>query len=92
MSVRDQIHNYYELKVAEALEELAAPKGFSKDELIDLACLALNNLPCRYFRYEVDMVFYMSGHELDEIYNKARNAVSDAIRTLEAHKANHNPS
>lgn len=88
MSIRDQIHNYYELKVVEAIEELARPKGYSEDQLIDLTCLALNNLPCRYFRHEVDMVFYMSGQELDDIYSKARHAVSDAILFLESHKAN----
>ncbi len=88
MSIRDQIHNYYELKVIEAIEDMARPKGFSEDQLVDLTCLALNNLPSRYFRHEVDMVFYMSGHELDEIHQKARMAVSEAIRYLETHRAN----
>ena len=88
MSIRDQIHNYYELKVVEAIEEVARPRGYTEDQLIDLTCLALNNLPCRYFRHEVDMVFYMSGKELDDIYNQARHAVNDAIIFLEAHRAN----
>jgi len=88
MSIRDQIHNYYEMKVVEAVEELARPRGYTEDQLVDIACLALNNLPSRYFRHEVDMVFYMSGHELDDIYQKARLAVSNAIQFLETHRAN----
>lgn len=88
MSIRDQIHNYYEMKVVETVEELARPKGYTEDQLVDIACLALNNLPSRYFRHEVDMVFYMSGEELDNISQKARLAVSNAIQFLETHKAN----
>jgi len=88
MSIRDQIHNYYEIKVIEALEEMAKHKNFTEDQLVDLTCLALNNQPCRYFRHEVDMVFYMSGQELEEIHQRARMAVADAIRYLESHKAN----
>ncbi len=29
--------------------------------LADVACVALNRLPARYIRHEVDYVFYLSG-------------------------------
>ena len=86
MSITDQIHNYYEKKVLESLNDLAAPKGYSNDQLIDLACLALNNLPPRYFRHEVDIAFYMSAHEHEEINRRVRQAVLDAVSFLESNK------
>lgn len=30
------------------------------DYLSDVACVALNRLPARYIRHEVDMAFYMT--------------------------------
>ena len=84
MSITDQIHNYYEKKVLESINELAVPKGYNNEQLIDLACLALNNLPTRYFRHEVDIAFYMSAHEHDEINRRVRQAVMDAISYLES--------
>lgn len=87
MSIIDQIHNYYEKKVLESLTELARPKGYNDEDLVDLACLALNNLPSRYFRHEVDIAFYMSAHEHDDIDRRVRQAVLEAISFLESKKA-----
>ncbi len=87
MAISDQIQNYYEFRVIESLTLLAKPKGYTEGQLIDLACLALNNLPTRYFRHEVDLAFYMSAHEHDEINRRVRQAVVDAIAFIESHKA-----
>lgn len=38
MPINDHIHNYYEKKVLENLNDLATPKGYINDQLIDLAC------------------------------------------------------
>ncbi|EAT11311.1 late competence development ComFB family protein [Bermanella marisrubri] len=84
MSITDQIHNYYEHKVLEVLAEETADKGFSQDQLVDLACLALNNLPTRYYRHEVDIAFYMSAHEHEEINRRTRQAVKDAVSYLQS--------
>lgn len=56
--------------------------------MIGLACLALNNLPTRYFRHEVDLAFFMSTNEHEEINRRVREAVYDAISFIESHKAN----
>lgn len=83
MSITDQIHNYYEHKVVEALNQIAVPKGYEGDQLVDLACIALNNLPTRYFRHEVDIAFYMSAHEHEDIDIRTKQAVNDAIKILD---------
>jgi hypothetical protein len=45
----------------------------------DVSCVALNHLPPRYIRHDVDMSFYLSPIELDEINNKVNNAVKHAL-------------
>jgi hypothetical protein len=62
----EQVHNYYERLV---FEEVArrfsepAHQNFTADMLADVACLALNRLPVRYVRHDVDMMFYMTEQE-----------------------------
>ena len=62
----DQVHNYYERLVFEAVARRAAQpehQHFSADMLADVACVALNRLPVRYVRHDVDMMFYMTEQE-----------------------------
>lgn len=87
MSITDQIRNYYEKKVVDAINAQSLKKGFSQEQLVDLACLSLNNLPTRYYRHEVDLAFYMSAHEHDEINERVDNAVKEAIAYLEKHQS-----
>lgn len=86
MSIRDQIHNYYEAKVVEAIADIAGNRGYDNEQMVDLACLALNNLPTRYFRHEVDLAFYMSAHEHQDIDRRVRQSVNDAIAYIESQK------
>jgi len=88
MSIRDQIHNFYEAKVVIAINDIAGNRGYDNEQMVDLACLALNNLPTRYFRHEVDLAFYMSAHEHEDIDRRVRQAVNDAIAYLESQKNN----
>ena len=57
----EQVHNYYERLV---FEEVArrAPRfpEFTNDMLVDVACVALNRLPARYVRHDVDLMFYLT--------------------------------
>jgi hypothetical protein len=86
MSIRDQIHNYYEAKVVQAISEIAGNRGYENEQMVDLACLALNNLPTRYFRHEVDLAFYMSAHEHEDIDRRVKQSVMDAIAYIEQQK------
>jgi competence protein ComFB len=86
MSIRDQIHNYYEAKVVDAINDIAGKRGYDNEQMVDLACLALNNLPTRYFRHEVDLAFYMSAHEHEDIDRRVKQSVNDAIAYIEQQK------
>ena len=57
MKLDDDIHNYYEHLVLERITQLGLDQTKSTDYLADLCCLALNQVPPRYIRYEVDMAF-----------------------------------
>lgn len=75
----DSIHNYYEPLVFEKLKQ-KVHLGVMDDEYItDIACVALNHLPPRYIRHDVDMAFYLSPNEYDEIDQKVANAIEYAV-------------
>lgn len=60
----EQVHNYYERLVFEAVaQQSEAHPDFTSDMLADVACVALNRLPARYVRHDVDMMFYLTEHE-----------------------------
>jgi hypothetical protein len=60
----EQVHNYYERLVFEEVVRRADDHPeFTPDMLGDVACVALNRLPARYVRHDVDMMFYLTEHE-----------------------------
>lgn len=84
----DAIHNYYESLVQERIAETDEYKNDKMDEdfLEDVACVALNQLPPKYVRYSVDLIFYMSTQERDEIYVNVDEAIRKAIETVSNNK------
>ena len=73
------VHNYYERLVAEALLKQDPRASQDCDFMDDVSCVALNHLPPRYIRHDVDMSFYLSPIELDEINKKVNKAVKNAL-------------
>lgn len=60
----EQVHNYYERLVCqEVVKRSDGFPEFDRNMLADVACVALNRLPARYVRHDVDLVFYMTEHE-----------------------------
>lgn len=75
----DNAYNYYERLVLTELAEQTQGKELDEDLLTDAACVALNQLPCRYFRHGVDMAFYLSSDEYLMMTAKVKEAVTLAI-------------
>ncbi len=83
----DSIHNYYEHLVLEELASTSERARTDGEFLADTACVALNHLPPRYIRHDVDMTFFMSTVELQEIHNKVQTAVAKAVAYVEQSEA-----
>ena len=84
----DSIHNYYEsLVVRELVSRFADEiKTMDEDYLQDIACIALNMLPARYVRHDVDMAFFLTTSERDKIVVMVDEAVSKAIEQATKYK------
>jgi len=75
----DTVHNYYEHLVLSELQRQLSDVSVDADFIADAACVALNHLPPRYVRYDVDMAFYLSPKESEEMEQKVSAAVRDGI-------------
>lgn len=77
----EQVHNYYERLVFEEVV-LRAPQfpDFTNDMLADVSCVALNRLPARYVRHDVDMMFYLTEQERQAIELSLEEVITFAFR------------
>ncbi|PJC23255.1 MAG: hypothetical protein CO065_00095 [Comamonadaceae bacterium CG_4_9_14_0_8_um_filter_57_21] len=76
----EQVHNYYERLVFEEVARMSNTYAhYSADMLADVACVALNRLPARYVRHDVDMMFYLTEHERHAIEESLSEALAFAF-------------
>ncbi|MES2879101.1 MAG: late competence development ComFB family protein [Pseudomonadota bacterium] len=76
----EQVHNYYERLVFEDVARLSqAHPDFTPDMLTDVACVALNRLPARYVRHDVDLMFYLTEHERHAIEHAMEEGLNFAF-------------
>lgn len=77
----DTLHNYYERLVINQLlaETKTRNLDLEKDILEDVACVALNQLPARYIRHDIDLAFYLTTDERATLESSVKDAVSYAI-------------
>ncbi|MGV8836439.1 late competence development ComFB family protein [Cellvibrio sp.] len=88
----DFLHNYYErLVVQEVHDQSERVQQGDRDFLADVACVALNRLPPRYIRHDVDMTFFMSPQDMVEIERKVSQAVTDALSYVESRERGESP-
>lgn len=83
MKLDDDIHNYYEHLVLERIEQLKLVNSKSPDYIADLCCLALNKVPPRYIRYEVDMAFFLPQLERIAMEKEVEEAIDQGITILD---------
>lgn len=86
------IENFYENLVRERVQylsddTLAQGSGF----LEDLACVALNQLPARYYRHTIDMAYYLSPEERKAMEEAVDAALQRAVEYLEQHSGGGRP-
>lgn len=84
----EQVHNYYERLIFEAVAKQAIEHPeFTNDMLGDVACVALNRLPARYVRHDVDMMFYLTEKERHAIELSLEDALMFAFRFVKERAA-----
>ncbi|MBK5938840.1 hypothetical protein CCR96_06165 [Halochromatium roseum] len=78
------IRNYYEqLVVDHLIDDLAPELDITDDDLLaDIACLALNNLPARYIRHEVDMAFFLTPGERERMRERVAGETRKAAERV----------
>lgn len=73
------VHNYFERLVFDEIAMNAARYHISTPDILeDIACVALNRLPPRYIRHDIDLAFYLTSQERESIEASVREAVRDA--------------
>lgn len=84
----ENIHNYYEQLVLQHIQEKLTQEKIQHDNdfLEDVACVALNNLPSRYVRHNVDMLYYLTPEERNNMFDNIAEAVTQAIAYVSKHK------
>jgi hypothetical protein len=86
----DSVRNHNERAVFDAVRQQAEryPGVSHNVELLaDVACVALNRLPPRYIRHEVDFVFYLSERERGDSERQIFEAVDYAFGFVQARTA-----
>ncbi len=84
MSELETIHNYYERKVIEEIHSQYGSSNLIDTQLADLACIALNKIPPRYIRNDIDMSFYMTPQEYDKMQDKVSSSVKEAYNIIKS--------
>ena len=82
------LKNYYEHQVVDAVIRLAADYPMLKEEQQpDVACVALNRLPPRYIRHQVDLAFHMTEKERADNEQLIDDSVKYAFEFVQARYA-----
>ncbi len=82
------LHNYYEKLVVALVVDLAHKYPLlSEEHHPDVACVALNRLPPRYIRHQVDLAFHMTEAERKENEKLLKGAVTFAFEFVQARNA-----
>lgn len=82
------VHNYYERHVFDAvIAAHGGHPGLDGDTLVDVACVALNRLPPRYIRHDVDFAFYQGEKERAAADKALKDAVAYAFQFVQARVA-----
>ncbi len=84
------VRNHNERAVYDAVARDASQHpglAHNRELLADVACVALNRLPPRYIRHEVDFAFYLSERERSESDRQVQEAVDYAFGFVQARTA-----
>ncbi len=80
------IHNRYERLVFDAMRRRRLDVTVAPDDYADIACVALNQLPARYIRHDVDLVYHLSQEAALAEQKRVDEALDAAIGCVEVRR------
>ncbi|NIY81879.1 late competence development ComFB family protein [Vibrio hepatarius] len=78
MQISEDVHNYMETLVGQALAQPEFSDRFGDEQLADMACIALNQLKPVYIRHDVDFLSSLPESRLVALKNSALTALDVA--------------
>lgn len=78
MQISEDVHNYMETLVGQALAQPEYSDRFDDDQLADMACIALNQLKPVYIRHDVDFLSSLPESRLVALKNSVLTALDVA--------------
>lgn len=80
--MESNIHNYMEVLVEKRFLELDFHQVYSQDQITDMRCISLNQLPTLYIRYSLDMLAATSQKKLMQYNEMVAAAVENAEKMV----------
>lgn len=76
------VHNYFERLVFTEINESYLNKNLSDQDIADMACIALNHIPPKYIRFDIDTSFFMTPEDYWTNQNKVKQALETAYKVV----------
>lgn len=80
--MESNIHNYMEVLVEKRFVELDFHQLYTLDQITDMKCISLNQLPTLYIRYSLDMLAATSQKKLIQYHDMVAAAVENAEKMI----------
>lgn len=83
MILDTDIHNFYEHLVLKEIERQDLQQKLTGDQMADLCCLTLNQLPSHYIRHDVDMIYFLTDATRTEMEKLVATSLKQALQKIE---------
>ncbi|MBW3761677.1 late competence development ComFB family protein [Aeromonas jandaei] len=89
MILDTDIHNFYEHLVLKEIEKQGLQQKLSSDQMADLCCLTLNQLPSHYIRHDVDMIYFLTDAKRSEMEKNVVESLKQAQQKIKQAPVKH---
>jgi hypothetical protein len=83
MILDTDIHNFYEHLVLKEIEKQGLNQKLNANQIADLCCLALNQLPSHYIRHDVDMIYFLTDAKRSEMEKNVITSLKQALEKVQ---------
>ncbi|WAG10628.1 late competence development ComFB family protein [Aeromonas dhakensis] len=83
MILDTDIHNFYEHLVLKEIEKQGLSQTLNTNQMADLCCLTLNQLPSHYIRHDVDMIYFLTDAKRNEMEKNVITSLKQALEKVQ---------